>query len=390
MNGNGFGRAEIARVIGDLERWLDRHEWRAYEPHDGLRTPLRRLLGKNRAAMLVVKQAVMRVPWNLRPLLGIRAGTSPEALGFFAKGYLRLYAATGEERYRNRAQEMLDRMIASAETGYSGLCWGNKFDYITRFFYLPAGTPIVVWTAHNAHALLDAYEQLGEPRYLDAAASAAEFILRDLPRHVEGATLCISYVPTGDHPVHNANVLGASVLARVGAIRNDSSMLDVARQAMAYTVGHQRSDGSWWYAEAENLRWVDNFHTGYVLESLAIYRDAANDHSVDDAIARGFSFFEKTFFLPDGAPRYYSNATFPIDVQCAAQAVETFLTFDDAPEAKRVAAWAAANLRDDSGYFYFRKHRRMTNKTPLLHWGQATMFSALAGLLRSTPAEVTR
>jgi hypothetical protein len=35
-------------------------------------------------------------------------------------------------------------------------------------------------------------------------------------------------------------------------------------------------------------------------------------------------------------------------------------------------------MQDPSGYFYYRKYPLITNKTPTLHWGQATMFAALA------------
>jgi len=35
-------------------------------------------------------------------------------------------------------------------------------------------------------------------------------------------------------------------------------------------------------------------------------------------------------------------------------------------------------MQDPTGYFYYRKYPLITNKTPTLHWGQATMFAALA------------
>lgn len=370
-------------VVRELERWLQQHDWKAWEPHDGLRSPLRRFLGNNRPALLALKQIVLRSPWNLRPLLGIEPAHSPEARGFFARGYLRLHAALGNAQDRDAAVVMLDAMLEDVEPGYSGACWGNKFDYVTRFFYLPAGTPIVVWTAHNAHVFVDAYELLGDRKYLDVARSAAEFILRDLPRLAERGGECISYAPTGRYAVHNANVLGASLLARVGAITGEEQLMEVARRAIAYTVGHQQPDGSWWYGEAENLRWVDNFHTGYVLESLEMYENATSEDALAAATRRGFEYYERTFIEPNGMPRYFSDRAFPADVQCAAQSIETLRAFGRVDEARRVAEWTIANLRDPSGYFYFRRHRGVTNKTPLLHWGQATMFSALAGLIET-------
>lgn len=385
-------RAVWLSTVRALERWLDAHEWKAWEPHDGLNTPVRRLLGGNRTALLALKQIVLRSPVNLRPMLGIPRETSPEAVGFFARAYLRLHRALGEEHDRERAVRHLDWMLAHGESGYSGLCWGNQFDYVTRFFYLPKGMPIVVWTAHNAQALLDGYEQLGVERYLEGARSAARFVLRDLVREASDGSLYLSYVPGGDHPVHNANVLGAALLARVGAVVGDEQMVGVARRAMAYTVRHQHADGSWWYGQAPSLRWVDNFHTGYVLECLLGYLEATGDAEFEGATRKGLRFYAETFFLPDGTPKYFARRTYPLDIQCAAQSIETLRLFSRwTPElrsrAEQVADWTLASMRDSSGYFYFRRVPGATRKVPLLHWGQATMMSALAGLVEPAPRD---
>jgi hypothetical protein len=371
-----------------LERWLDRHAWQAWEPHDGLNTPLYPLIRNNRLALLVLKQVVMRSPVNLRPLLGIPRGTSPESMGFFARGYVRLARAFGDPEDRAKAARCLAWLGERSEKGYSGLCWGNQFAYVTKFLQLPKGMPIVVWTAHNAHAFLDAFEAFGTPSHLDAAVSAATFVLRDLPRHTEGDALCISYAPSGNFPVHNANLLGASLLARVSRHTGDLEMREVARRAVRYTVDHQLPDGAWWYAEAPTLRWVDNFHTGYNLDCLHEYRAATGDGVVDDPIARGLRYYVEHFFLSDGTPKYFHDRTYPVDIQSAAQSIETLLLFRAelpaaAMSAERVANWTLAHLRDPSGYFHHRITRRTRSRTPLLHWGQATMFSALAGLAAS-------
>jgi polysaccharide biosynthesis protein VpsJ len=82
-----------------------------------------------------------------------------------------------------------------------------------------------------------------------------------------------------------------------------------------------------------------------------------------------------------------------VDIQCAAQAIDTFSFFSDRdPEAldmaMRVAEWTIANLQDRSGYFYYREYPMLKARTPYFHWGQATMFKALAHLLSRlrTPA----
>jgi hypothetical protein len=157
---------------------------------------------------------------------------------------------------------------------------------------------------------------------------------------------------------------------------------------MNYTVQHQRSNGSWFYGVKSNLHWVDNFHTGYVLDSLKQYEDGTGDHAFSEAALKGYGFWKRTFFLNDGTPRYYDYKTLPLDIQCSSQAIDTLLFFSDRdPEAlqlaARIALWTIANMQDRSGYFYYRRYSRwVVNKTPTLHWGQATMFSALAGLYR--------
>jgi len=103
----------------------------------------------------------------------------------------------------------------------------------------------------------------------------------------------------------------------------------------------------------------------------------------------GYEYRERTFFLPDGTPRYYDHKTLPIDIQCCSRAIDTLVSFSDRdPEglsvAMKVAQWTIENKQDRTGYFYYRRYSRwLVNKTPTLHWGRATMLCALAGLYES-------
>jgi hypothetical protein len=54
----------------------------------------------------------------------------------------------------------------------------------------------------------------------------------------------------------------------------------------------------------------------------------------------------------------------------------------------RVAKWTIAHMQDSQGYFYYRKYPLITNKTPTLHWGQATTFAALALLDQCLNAQI--
>ena len=373
-----------------LDAWLLRHDFKAYDPFDGLSSRLLRPLTFGNAKLrIALQQGVRRFPWNLRPMIGVPKGHSSKGMGFLARGYMRLHATTGDERFAERARMCLDWLIENRSPGYAGAAWGNHFDYQSRVFYLPAGVPTIVWVALIGQAFLDAFAHFGEQRYLDMAVGACEHILHDLDRHEDGDTVCISYIPIDNKQVHNANVLGAGLLARVFALTGDAAYRELAAQSAAYTVKYQRPDASWWYGEADNLHWVDNFHTAYVLDSLKHYAEGSGDRSHDAAVDRGYRFWKDTFFSPDGMPRYYDFQARPLDIQCCSQAIDTLVFFRDRdPDslelAREVAGWTIAHMQDRDGHFWFRRYPGgWINKTATLHWGQATMMCALGGLLRA-------
>lgn len=381
---------ESFTAISRLMQWLDGHNYEGYDTFDGLSSRiLRPLTFEIPLLRTVLLQGVRRFPINLRPALGIPAARSTKGMGFLARGFMRMYGATNEEVWADRAREALHWLVDHRSLGYSGACWGNHFDYQSRTFFLPRGVPTIVWTSLIGHAFLDGYDRFGKQEYLDVAVSACKHICEDLPRFCYPYGVCISYIPGGDAQVHNANTLGASLLARTSARTDNTCFGELAHEAISYTVHHQREDGSWYYGEKENLHWVDNFHTGYVLDCLKHYQTSTGDDSFAKAMAIGYQYWKKTFFLPDGEPRYYNRKTLPLDIQCSSQAIDTLVFFQDLdPEslslAVRVAQWAIEKMQDRTGYFYYRRYSNwLVNKTPTLHWGQATMLCALAGLYLS-------
>jgi len=389
QNGSRLLKEQVYESIERLVSWLNRNDYRGYDPFDGLNAVyLRPLTFNSKFLRTVLQQGVRRFPLNLRPVLGISPSQSTKGMGYLARGFLRLYQGTGEVAWRDKTEEALQWLVERQSTGYSGSCWGNHFDYQARGdFYLPKGVPTVVWTSLVGHAFLDAYACLGPDRYLNVAASACEHILRDVKAFPqEENSVCIAYTPIHSSEVHNANTLAASLLARTYLYTRNESYRSLAEKAIRYTARHQRADGSWYYGEAPYRHWVDNFHTGYVLDSLKHYAEGTGDHQFDQTLMIGYQYWKSKFFLPDGTPKYYDYKTLPIDIQCCSQAIDTLVFFhyrdpDSVELAQKVARWTIEHMQARSGYFYYRKyHSPLINKTPTLHWGQATMLSALAGL----------
>jgi len=365
-----------------VQGWVETHDYQAYEPFDGLSSSLRALTFGNLFLDRLLLQLIRQSPINLRPLLGVKPLPSTKGRGYMAWGYLALFQLTGSQEFKNKAIACLDWLAHNKSPLYPDHSWANHFDFASRSGSYSKNESIIVWTALIGQAFLDGFELLGDERYLEIARSACSWILK-LPRETTEAGTCLSYLAASMIAIHNSNMLGAAMLARTAKHTGESTLLDVAREAMEYSCSRQLADGSWCYGESPKQQWVDNFHSGYNLDSLKSYIESTGDETFRPHLISGFQYFKTTFFDESGRPGYYNTRAYPIDIQCAAQAIETFAQFGDYDSdalsmALRVARWTIEHMQDSTGYFYYRMYPLMTAKTPMLHWGQATMFRALA------------
>jgi rhamnogalacturonyl hydrolase YesR len=385
-------RAEVMRSLELVARWVEGQDYRGWEPFDGLSSWARPLTAGNELAGRILQQAVRQCPWNLRPVLGITRKESTKGRGYMAWGYLILHRATRRPDYLDKASRCLEWLDRHKAVRFRDYSWSNHYDFVSRGGGYTKHDPIIVWTSLIGHAYVEAFELTQLNRYLDVAESATRWVLA-LPRERTSRGDCLSYLASRQMSVHNANMLGASLLARVSRHTGSGACRQVARSAMEYSCSRQRPDGSWWYAEEPKYHWIDNFHTGYNLDSLRFYIDATGDEEFRPHLERGLAFFKRHFFADDGRPKYYHTRTYPVDIQCAAQAIDTLALFADRdPEclelSARVAAWTIRNMQDRRGYFYYRQYPLLTSRIPMLHWGQAAMFKGLAHLvLRLTQEE---
>lgn len=376
-------KKKIENSLDRLARWVEDHDYKAYDPGDGQLSFLRGLTFNTLFLERILTASVLRTPVNIRPLLGIQPHTSTKGMGYMAWGYLRRYKLTANEDYARRAVSCLDWLMNHRSEG-PHYCWGNEFTFTTRAGRIPRHQPTIVWSGLIGQAFMDAYEILGQSRYLEVASSTCDWILK-LPREETATGACLSYVAFKQSSIHNSNMLGGALLARVGKATGRRDALELAKQSMLYSCSRINPDGGWYYGEAPKYHWIDNFHTGYNLDSLKRYTDSTGDKSFLPQQKLGYEYLKKHFFEPDGCPKYFHNRTQPIDIQCASQAIDTLAFYSDEDPAVldlacRVAEWTIDNMQAPDGHFYYRDLGWMKIKTPMFHWGQGTMFKALAHL----------
>lgn len=376
---------DVRRAVDLVQNWVEKHEYRGYEPFDGLSSWARPFAGGNLLAERLLMQLIRQSPFNLRPLFGVRPKDSTKGRGYMAWGYLQLFRATRQQSCLDKATLCLEWLDQHKVPRFQHHSWSNHFDFVSRGGSYTSDDPIIVWTSSIGHAYVEAFEITGREWFLRIAESACNWILQ-LPREKTSRGDCLSYLADRQASVHNANMLGASLLARTAKHTGSEECRRVARSAMEYSCSRQLSDGSWLYAEEPKYHWIDNFHTGYNLESLHSYIEATGDQEFRPHLDKGLAFYKAHFFEDSGRPKYYHTRAYPVDIQCAAQAIDTLARFSESdPEcmelAQRVAAWSIGNMQDAKGYFYYRQYPLLKAKIPMLHWGQATMFKALAHLL---------
>jgi hypothetical protein len=375
---------KVKTSLDAVQRWVEATNYRGYEPFDGLSSPLRPLMMGNLFAERLLMQLIRQSPVNLRPLLGVTPKDSTKGQGYMAWGYLILYRATGQEDYLTKALKCLTWLDKNKVARFKNHSWSNHFDFVSRGGGYSKDDPIIVWTALIGHAYVEAYEITQDNRWLKIADSICGWIMA-LPREKTESGTCISYLPHVQSSIHNSNMLGAAILSRTAQHTGNKEYLSVAREGMLYSCSRQLPDGAWLYGEANKYHWIDNFHTGYNLESLRWYSKCSGNREFQNCLDLGLAYFKANFFEPSGRPKYYHNRTYPVDIQCAGQAIETLAEFSDHdPDclniASRVASWTITNMQDAKGYFYYRQYPLVKAKTPMLHWGQGTMFVGLAVL----------
>jgi hypothetical protein len=387
INRNGDIEAIARTTVRTLLDYCRAENWAGYDPYYALNSRIFKALPflNFKFARLALTQAVKRSPVNLRPLLLVPKTQNPKGIALFLSSFVKLNRiglADGDEPICSMAKRLL--ALRCSDRRYAS--WGYSFDWQTRSYLVPKEIPNIICSTFAANALLDAYEYSKHSPWLDAAVSTAEFIVDTLFWRKAPSVAFFSYTSIEPAQVHNANLLGAALLCRVSRLSGESRFLSPALDAARYSVDKQHPDGSWDYGESTSQRWIDNFHTGYNLIALSRIREFGNVIDFNSAIRLGVNFYIAHFFRNDGAPKYFHNAVYPVDIHSVAQSIITLIEFKKIRSectdlANSVLSWTLDNMWDYQGFFYYQRHPYYIVRTPFMRWSQAWMLLALSTFL---------
>ncbi len=379
------GTQKVTEAIHSLLQYCRDNNWAGYDPYDALNSVLLQRTGLYSAKLprLAATQFLKRSPINLRRLLLVPKEQNPKGIALFATALIKLarqgLADMGE------ARRMVARLLEMRSAGFERYCWGYNFSWQTRTYIVPRGTPNIICTTFAANALLDAYDQFQDSQFLESAISAGHYLMEGLSRSGDSEASCFSYTPLDNSQIHNANLLGAALLARLHTYKQSNEFLKQALSSTRFSMRLQRVDGSWPYGEGPKQGWIDGFHTGYNLDALQVVQAAAGGNEFEPAMRKGLKFYREHFFTEEGVAKYFHNKVYPIDVHSIAQAMITLVKFkqydpDNLNLARKVCHWGLDNMRAADGSFFVQRHARFTNKIPYMRWAQSWMLLALSTL----------
>ncbi len=381
--------------------------FRGWDPYDGLKSRvLAPLLDRSRLLRLLVIQGVKRSPVNLRPLLGIPAGHNPKGLALLlhaASTLPRLATIEAREDLVNRLaslasypdgspyiagrQHTVEAQRIFAGSGPVALGWGYDFPWQARAFSQQAFAPTVVATSF----VVDAFAAAGHELSPLVTESAAAFVRDHLNRHEDDTGVCFSYSPRDRSRVFNASLFAGKILARAARFAEPAParlMREEAAKAVGFVVARQRPDGGWVYGEAAHWQWIDNLHTGFVLETIDAIGCLLDDRDRwSDSLSKGLDFYREHMLGPDATPYYYADRPWPLDSHTVAQTALTLLAFGDRDTelvalARRVLEIGIARLYDSARRgFWYRRDGLLVDRTIFLRWSQAWMLRALCACI---------
>ena len=378
----------LVQALEKLRAWIESRQFAGYEPYDVLNSPYLRGDWAHKAPLsFVLIQTGKRFGGlRLRQALKIPPSRNPKALGLCLSAYCDL-SRSGHDVSAEAAwlKAELIRLRSPAEQEF---CWGYDWDYMSiRGTRLPAFSPNCIASYFCGTAMLEMGEAFGDSEALEIAESVARFFVSRLNRSLESENaVCFSYTPNDKTLIYNNSVLAGVFLARLGKLRDKKDYLSLARKTMVFLQTNQLPTGGWYYGCLRRQRWIDGFHTSYNICALLDYQAITGSREFEETMLLGHRYYRSIFFTAEGAPKYFHNRIFPIDIHSCSQAILHFAAFASIDSEARALGWRTfqwtmRNMSAVDGSFFYQRHRTWVDRSPYMRWGQAWMFRALARLV---------
>jgi len=393
------GERTYSQILRETLSWARERDYRGWDYGDGGSSKfLQWLPVESKWVNIAVQELAKRPPVNIRPLLLIEQRRNYMGAALFAMANMNaahLQQQLGSDdrvAYSGEASELVDWLVDNRSVGFSGFCGGHNHPIQMLTGRGVPNDPDVVSTSYAVKALLAAGEL--DPAYPATARTAADFVDSDLKyREVEdGAKINYHMNHPDDCFTINSAAIGARLLTDLYAYFGDDEYRHKAERILDCIATRQTEMGGWYYRDppSDSHLSMDSHHNAFIIESFLRYRDCCGPARYDDVVERAVTFSRARLFDPDGTPNWDETDAYPKDIHAAANGIILFTYLGDLHFARQILDWTIENLYNDSGRFYFRKHRFYTKRVTLMRWCQAWMAFAISEFLTAAHADTAR
>ena len=388
-----MGTDNIAEIIQNTIKYIETKEYKSYDLYDALTNPVINYLTHpfpylRRVAIQINSKSFIDIHWTGMKKM-IHTKTISDLLWYYSikkEHQTSLIAASNPDI--SKINQLYSTLIDLKIPDF--YAWGLNFPYTSRFINASSNTPNIYNTIYTGIAICYSLEYLNAKNRENAfkvLKGIIEFLINDMWSVDEKGQGWFQYYPGQKYPTYNVNALILYFLVfiqkRIKVL--DFDLKDKIQAIINLLCKEQQTNGSWAYARSPRGRWIDGFHTGFILESLAFAKkEGINSPELDLALSKGNHFYVKNLFTNDSYVKYFSNSSkYPIEAQSYAQAIKTLSILGNWDLLKKdsllndVISKAIKYLYNEKGFFYFKKTKYFTFKTPYFRWSLTPMILAL-------------
>jgi len=278
----------------------------------------------------------------------------------------------GDQKHITYANHCLEQLLLMSRETNSGIGWGINVEWLTKGGEIPANTPCHTQTSY-CFEFIDLFNKLyPNSEFLKYLHQISEHVSYDYQEFIDENTgMEISgYSMIDKRPVINAMSYRSLVLFYSYELFKNKNYLDKANQALEFVLQSQESSGEWYYSSEE--KFIDGYHTCFVLKNLHSIRDVLKRLDADDrliirvgnAFAKGVSYYKSNLFDSHGFPIPFAMTNKPVlyeyDAYDLAEAVNLFSIIGEDDQVKNLLGFFVQKMRTRKGMMKFRYYKGLS------------------------------
>jgi len=326
----------------------------------------------------------------------------PIADAHFAMGFAFLAQQSGDKRYYERALHFLNILKETRCPGFSRYCWGYPFNWETIRGTIREGTPLITTVPYVYEAFKQVWEIDKSDEWREIMLSTAEHALldyRDLPTSEKASTCSYTPDPEQSIAVVNANAYRAFVLTSAAHDFSEEKYWKVAERNLHFVLEAQNEDGSWYYAKDGKRKFIDHFHTCFVMKALAKIELLTGHPGCTEALQRGVAYYADNLFDEEGIPKPFSSrprmTVYKRELYDYAECINlAVLLRGRFPKLDNLLSSVVNNIvkvwQKPDGSFRSRRLLIGWDNVPMHRWAQAQLFRSLCLLMLRNATDSAR